>query len=157
MSDLYERDFHAWTQEQADALRRRSLNEIDWDNLKEEVESLGRSEWRELVSRLEVIQTHLLKWRYQPELQGRSWLVSIVSQRGEVEEHLNDNPSLRSRTEEALLKGYRGARRLAALEMNRLEADLPPSPPWTFEEAMTTAVEYDPRFHRRSSTRNTNE
>jgi hypothetical protein len=155
MSDLYETDFHAWALQQADALRRRSANEVDWDNLQDEVESLGRSEQNELESRLAVLQTHLLKWRFQPELQSRSWLFTIATQRADIDKHLRKNPSLRPRTTEALLDSYPGARRRAAYEMATIEKDLPPSPPWTFEDAMTSPVEYDEHFHPRSSTRNT--
>lgn len=49
---LYERDFYAWTQDQAAKLRGRTHNDIDWDNTAEEVESLGRSDKREIENRL---------------------------------------------------------------------------------------------------------
>jgi hypothetical protein len=61
MNDLYEKDLYAWTQAQGDALRRRAFNEVDWDNVAEEIETLGRSEKRAIASRLEVLLTHLLK------------------------------------------------------------------------------------------------
>lgn len=58
--------------QQAEALRRRSAHEIDWENVAEEIESVGKSEASELESRLEELLMYLLKWRYQPERQGRS-------------------------------------------------------------------------------------
>jgi hypothetical protein len=48
----YERDFFAWTQEQAQILRARETLELDWDNLAEEIDSMGRRDRRELESRL---------------------------------------------------------------------------------------------------------
>ncbi len=57
----YEADFHDWALAQADAIRRRSANEMDWDNIAEEVESLGRSQRGGLRSRLGVLVAHLLK------------------------------------------------------------------------------------------------
>ena len=50
VSELYDRDFFLWTQEQAAALRavRKSNLPLDWDNLAEEIESLGRSQRTEL-------------------------------------------------------------------------------------------------------------
>ncbi len=48
MSKTYEADFYTWAISQADAARRRSANEVDWDNVAEELESLARSEFREL-------------------------------------------------------------------------------------------------------------
>lgn len=68
MSDLYDTDLHAWSQRQAELLRRRAANELDWDNIAEEIEGVGASEKHQIKSRLEVLCHHLLKWRYQPEL-----------------------------------------------------------------------------------------
>ena len=50
MGRLNRGDFYGWTQDQADALRRLSVNEIDWDNLLDEIEDLGASRRRELRS-----------------------------------------------------------------------------------------------------------
>ena len=58
----YDTDLYQWTIEQADALRRRAVNELDYDNLAEEIEGVGRSERREIRSRLEILLIHLLKW-----------------------------------------------------------------------------------------------
>ncbi len=52
---LYEQDFFKWTQEQSDLLKAGLLDQLDTENLREEIESLGRSEKRELVSRLTVL------------------------------------------------------------------------------------------------------
>ena len=77
----YDADFYGWANEQAALLREGRLNEADIENIAEEIESMGRSEKRELVSRLAVLLTHLLKWRYQPGGRGSSWRASIVVQR----------------------------------------------------------------------------
>ena len=62
----YDEDLYRWTVEQSVALRkRRASNELDWDNLAEEIESLGRSCRREIGSRLEILLIHLLKLAYQ--------------------------------------------------------------------------------------------
>ena len=63
----YESDLYEWTKAQADALRRRASNELDWGNLAEEIESLGSSNLDQIESRLENLILHLLKWRYQPD------------------------------------------------------------------------------------------
>ena len=77
----YDTDLYEWTKEQADALRRRAANALDWDNLAEEIESLGKSDRRQIQSRLEVLLIHLLKWRYQPEWRCGSWRGSIFEAR----------------------------------------------------------------------------
>jgi hypothetical protein len=62
---LYDEDFVAWSEQQAEALRAAartgSNQQLDWENLAEEIESLGRSQRRELRSRLSVIMEHLVK------------------------------------------------------------------------------------------------
>ena len=68
----YEEDFYLWTEEQARLLRSGEFSAIDAANIAEEIESMGRSDRRELKSRLIVLLTHLLKWRYQPEARSRS-------------------------------------------------------------------------------------
>ncbi|CAK0773412.1 hypothetical protein CCP3SC15_470009 [Gammaproteobacteria bacterium] len=58
---------------------------------------MGSTERRELVSRLEILLMHLLKWQHQPSLQSRSWLLPIEEQRLQLEDHLQDNPSLKNK------------------------------------------------------------
>jgi hypothetical protein len=102
MGALYDRDFHAWAQEQASLLRSGRLSEADVNHIAEEIESMGKTEKRELVSRLTVLLLHLLKWRYQPERRGRSWEATIRVQRGLLADHLTDNPSLKAQLLEAI-------------------------------------------------------
>lgn len=136
MASLYERDFHAWANEQAGLLRAGKLAEADIVHLIEEIESMGRSERRELVNRLTVLLLHLLKWRLQPALRGNSWRLSIKEQRIRLASHLEDNPSLRAEIAPAILQAYR----LAALEAERetglLESTFPATCPFSFEQMM---------------------
>ena len=60
-NSLYDRDFYAWANEQAALLRAGKLTEADIENIAEEIESMGRSEKRELVSRLAILLQHLLE------------------------------------------------------------------------------------------------
>lgn len=131
----YETDLHAWTKAQSDALRRRASNELDWDNLAEEIETLGRSERREIQSRLKVLLIHLLKWRFQPEQRCGSWRGSITEAREELEAVLTDNPSLRGLPAESLPKAYASARRKALDETGLLH--LPEKSPWTIDDILT--------------------
>lgn len=82
----YENDFYGWTQQQAALLKAGRLNDLDIVNLIEEIETMGRSEKRELQSRLMVLLVHLLKWKYQPARRGRSWLLTIKGQRMNLED-----------------------------------------------------------------------
>ena len=106
---LYDRDFHAWAGEQAALLRAGRLAEADIAHIAEEIESMGRGEKRELISRLKVLLVHLLKWRFQPAGRGNSWRLTIAEQRREVADHLDDNPSLRAQLDAAIVSAYGGA------------------------------------------------
>ena len=100
-------DFYAWTQEQAQLLRTGKFNQIDFHYIAEEIEDMGRSEKRELESRLELLLMHLLKWQFQPNLRSRSWqLIIKEQQRLRLEKLLAENPSLKSFLADSLEKIY---------------------------------------------------
>jgi hypothetical protein len=101
-----EQDFYAWTQKQAQLLRTGKLDEIDWQNIAEEIEDMGRSEKRQLESRLEILIMHLLKWQFQPNLRSRSWQLTIKEQRLRLEKLLQENPSLQGNLMEVIAKVY---------------------------------------------------
>lgn len=97
---------------------------------------MGKSEKRELVSRLAVLLLHLLKWRYQAARCGRSWQNSIEVQRIRLEAHLRDNPSLKSVLGEAIADAYRVARLEAETETGLDRTAFPATCPWSFEQVM---------------------
>jgi hypothetical protein len=135
----YDADFYGWANEQAELLRAGRLDEADIANIAEEIESMGRSEKRELVSRLAVLLTHLLKWRYQPAGRGSSWHASIVVQRRRLADHLEDNPSLKPLIPKAVANAYEDARVVAGDETKLGDAAFPPTSPWSFDEVMNPA------------------
>ena len=117
MSVTYEQDFYAWAQEQADLLRAGRLNELDVAHLVEEIESMGARDRRELLSRLQVLILHLLKYQYQPARRGKSWLLTITHQRTAIERLLEQSPSLkRLLTAEVIQSVYEKAVREAIIE-----------------------------------------
>jgi hypothetical protein len=135
-SQLYEQDFYAWANEQAALLRAGRLAEADIEHIAEEIESMGRSEKRELVSRLEILVSHLLKWQYQPTHRGTSWRLTIEEQRRRVSDHLADNPSLQAKLPEALISAYATAVLVAARETGLSRGSFPCACPWSFEQMM---------------------
>ena len=130
----YDADLYEWTREQADSLRRRAVNEIDWDNVAEEIETLGSSDRHEIRSRLENLILHLLKWSYQPERRCGSWEGSIYEARVRLEDLLEESPSLTSLPAEHLPKAYERARKKALRETGLLR--LPEICPWTIDEIL---------------------
>jgi Domain of unknown function DUF29 len=133
---LYDRDFFAWANEQAALLRAGRLSAADIEHIAEEIESMGRSEKRELVSRLTVLLLHLLKWQFQPALRGKSWRNSIEIQRIALASHLQDNPSLKSSVDEAIRDAFRVARLEAESETGIDRSGFPSVCPWSFDQLM---------------------
>ncbi|WP_448204695.1 DUF29 domain-containing protein [Azospirillum sp. sgz302134] len=132
----YDGDFYAWAIEQAALLRAGKLDAVDIENIAEEIESMGRSEKRELVNRLTVLLLHLLKWQFQPALRGSSWRLTIKEQRIRLASHLADNPSLKGKLPEAMTDAYRLALIEAERETGLDESTFPASCPWTFADLM---------------------
>jgi hypothetical protein len=114
---LYDRDFFLWTELMAARLRDHD-GELDWKNLAEEIEDLGRNNRRELKSRLRVLLAHLLKLQYQPELREEStWKSTIREQRQQIVDLLEDSPSLTPQLRDAWDQVYRQAVAWAVDEM----------------------------------------
>ena len=92
----YEQDFVGWLNTQAELLKTGKVNELDIKNLVEEIEAMGRSEKRELESRMIILVMHLLKWTFQPNYQSRSWANTINEQRRSIGRVFKDSPSLKN-------------------------------------------------------------
>ena len=138
--NLYERDFHAWCEAQAALLRERftpgANDGLDYANLAEEIESLGRSQRRALRSHMVILLHHLLKWRHQPDHRGASWGSSIINARAEIEYEFDDSPSLRRLVSELIEKAFPIAVRLAAIETQLPSSDFPASCPFSEDQVL---------------------
>ena len=141
MPSLYEKDFYAWTQEQAQLLRNHNWSKLDLPNLIEEIESLAKQQRQELRNCLSVLIGHLLKWEYQPQRRSRCWLATIRVQRRDTQELLEENPSLKSYLLEVLQAAYNKSKDLAVRETDLLYKTFPQDCPYTFDEIM------DARFY----------
>lgn len=116
MSSLYDTDVLLWSEEQARALRAAAHGgtnlPIDWENVAEEIESLGKSLARELASRISTVLIHLMKLEASPATEPRKgWAETIRQQRDEIERVLTQAPSLRRTVPGVIGEELRGARR----------------------------------------------
>jgi hypothetical protein len=132
----YEQDFYAWANANAGLLREGRLSEIDTENIAEELQTMGRTEKRELASRLSVLLAHLLKWQCQPERRSESWKNAIEARREDILELLEESPSLRPAILGRFDRGYLRARRAAATETGMSRDRFPENSPFTFEQAL---------------------
>ena len=138
----YEQDFLLWTEEQAAFLREGKFDLLDIDNLVDEVISMGKSEIRELESRMAVLLAHLIKWAWQPAMRynSRSWEATIESQRSKIGRLFKNMPSLRSRIGEDNLEFWtdvwRDARIAAEKETGINYSVFPEEMPWSKEQIL---------------------
>ena len=119
---LYERDFAAWAAEQGRALRAGDHEAVDWENVIEEIETLGRSERSALRSAILLILEHRLKLdhglRDEPR---RGWKRTVTVQRIHARKRLEDNPSLRPDVPSLILAEYEAARLIALASFEKYE------------------------------------
>ena len=134
---LYEEDFWLWTQTMVEALRSGSFSQLDLQNLAEEVESLGRSDRRELQSRLTVLLMHLLKWQFQSDMQSGSWRGTLAEQRIRILKLLKESPSLRSFFEASVEECYDDAKVKASEETGLVMATFPRTCPYAIENILS--------------------
>lgn len=124
LSTLYRTDYPAWARRHAELLRAGRYADLDLEHLLEELSDMGKSERRELESRLLILLAHLLKWEYQyqtlserwREFKGDSWRATIVEQRKQLAVLLRQAPGLQSVLAEAIATAYPDAVDLASKE-----------------------------------------
>ena len=138
----YENDFYAWTLQSADLLRQKKFNELDIEHLAEEIESMGKSDKRELVNRLAILLSHLLKWQFQPERRSNSWKYTIEEQRNQLLDLLKDSPSLKNDLESKKNQAYGSAVLRAATETGMSKDKFPHSCPFTLPQCLD--LEFSP-------------
>jgi hypothetical protein len=117
---LYDIDYWQWIEKTVEQLRNRDYTNVDWQNLIEEIEDMGRSEKRSLESNLIVVLLHLLKWQYQSDRRSGSWEASIIEHRRRINKALKESLSLKPYFEEILAECY-----AEALKQAKAETGLP--------------------------------
>jgi len=135
-ANLYENDFYGWTQKQSELLRTGRIAEVDTEHLIEELEAMGRGERQQLTRRLEILLTHLLQGRYQPDFRGRSGQLTILEQRRRIAKLLAANPSLQTELEACFLDAYDDARFAAMKETGLPLHTLPEMPEMGLSHAL---------------------
>ena len=133
MSD-YDTDLAAWASEQAEALRARRHNALDWDHLAEEIEDVRKRFEQQIGNRLTTACVHLLELRFQPEMTSNSWRSAVVRSRVKIARLTKTMPSLKEYPAQALAEAYEDAWPIAAAETGL--TGLPRACPWTIDEVL---------------------
>ncbi|MCW6034685.1 DUF29 domain-containing protein [Spirulina subsalsa FACHB-351] len=137
-TNSYERDYHQWTIEQAQALRNlvntyhnwQELQDLDWDNIIEEIESLGRSEYNAVVSLLRRQIEHRLKVDYVPlEECHRKWKAEVIA----FQKNLKGKyaPSMKPKLENQFTEIYQDAVEIVEAEY---DVNLPEQSPYSLDD-----------------------
>jgi Domain of unknown function DUF29 len=139
-NNLYETDFHAWTQNQARAIAEHRWSDVDAVNVADEIGSLGLQLEREIGDRLEILLSYLLKWQRLAEYRGLAWKENIDRQRQELADLFAENPSLSGRKDRGVAHAYGHARRRLKYETYFFTTDFPASCPFTVKQV------FDPEY-----------
>ena len=135
---LFEQDETAWLEAMAALARQNRPAEMDFPHLGEYLTDMAKRDRREVVSRLIVLMTHLLKWEHQPDQRAGSWRGTIRAQRRELRQLL-ESGTLRNHAEAVLDATYEEAR-LQAADESELAADrFPTKRPWGLDDLLEEA------------------
>jgi len=132
----YQEDYYGWLQENAQLIREKRFTEIDADNIVEELESMGKSEKRELSNRLTVLLMHLLKWQHQTVKRSTSWRNTVAVQRIDIRELLEDSPSLRNEIGDKIAMAYEKAKLAAEVETGIEKENFSRNCPFSLEQIL---------------------
>jgi hypothetical protein len=107
---LYDRDLNLWLEEAIAKLKCGDFHNLDIENLVEELEGLAGRDKRELKSRLRTLLEHLLKRLYvnMPDC-FNGWENTIREQRSQLEDILEQSPSLKAMWAETFDNAWRSA------------------------------------------------
>jgi Domain of unknown function DUF29 len=136
---LYDRDYALWIETTIAQLRSRNVAEIDWENVLEEFEDMGKRERRSLKSNFVILLQHLLKWEFQPENRSGSWKGSIIEHRQRIRDRLQESPSLRSDLVEIISVAYPDAVERAANETGLAIEAFPIDCPYELDNILDAA------------------
>jgi hypothetical protein len=136
----YEADTFAWAMVQAQLLRQGRFSEADIAHIAEEIEDMGKERLHALGSAIRNTLVHLTLLKFSPAVDPRShWSGEVASFRAEIEQRLEDSPSLRRRLADLMIHEWPRARRIAKLKLGdemELIRELPKESPFTLEQVM---------------------
>jgi hypothetical protein len=133
-----EADYNGWLSQQANSLRQKAADLLDWSNLAEELDAMGASLRRQVKSRLIVLMAHLLKWEFCPNqrlMHMNSWRKTIREQRRELNDLIDESPSLGPYLLKVLPDAYPDARDDARDDTG--SSDFPGDCPWSSEQILS--------------------
>ncbi len=123
LNQLHDRDFNLWIEEVKTAIQNKDAEAMDWNNLLDEIDDMGKSEKRSLESYLELLVAHILKLQYWETEKGHNykhWQVEVVNFRKRIQRLLKRSPSLKTYMEEVYPEIYQDV-----VDTWQIEFDIP--------------------------------
>lgn len=136
LADLYEADETAWLEASAELIRHGRLDALDYPHLAEYLTDMAVSDRRQVLNRLSVLVSHVLKWHHQPDRRTGGWRATVIEQRQRLN-RLAATGVLRAHAEAVLADAYADAVQVAAAETGLPPAAFPPACPYTVEQLLT--------------------
>ena len=121
--ELHERDFNLWVEQTKQQIQNRDFENLDWDNLLDEIDDMGKSEKRALESYLQRLIEHILKlkyWESEKERNLRHWQAEVVNFRNQIKRLLKRNPSFKKYRKEVYEEIFQDA-----VSSRKIEFDIP--------------------------------
>ncbi len=134
LNQLHDRDFNLWIEEVKTAIQNKDAEAMDWDNLLDEIDDMGKSEKRSLESYLELLVAHILKlkyWETERERNYKHWQVEVVNFRKRIQRLLKRSPSLKTYMEEVYPEIYQDV-----VDTWQIEFDIPKKTSISLEEIL---------------------
>jgi len=148
LKELYENDFYLWVQENLKLLKNKEYDLVDWENLLEEIEDMGKSLFMAVLRQMRKIMEGLYKWEnFQDHPEAYDWVEEVSRARRELRDLFEDSPSLKAIAQErdTMQKAWnlsvRALSRWLEHPKNKeLTINFPQECPYTFQQIM----EYKP-------------
>ena len=136
---LYDTDYHRWIEETVRQLQAKNFDALDLANLIEEVSDLSRREKKKLEKLLIRLFENLLKltyWELEKEYNRGHWQAEIRNFRQQINDELNDSPSLKPYLQDIFEECFQKGKAIAC-DRTQLPPDhFPPSPIGTLEQVL---------------------
>ena len=136
LARLYENDETGWLEQMSKLINERRYGELDYRHLGEFLLDMAKRDRREVLHRITTLLTHLLKWDYQPRKRSRSWRMTILTQRHELQDLL-ESRTLENHALEIMPKAYARAIKEAAAETGLADHRFPKDCPYTLDDLLS--------------------
>jgi hypothetical protein len=151
---IYDDDIVTWAEQQAAALRELAArpelsNAVDWENVIEEVECLGRSEWKGVESQLINALAHILKGFCDAGSPSRGpWAIETGNFLQDARRDFRNSMRQKLDIDEVWRAAFERASRELLTYKRRIPPGIPSDCPFTLDEVLAQGFAYESAIRR---------